>query len=97
MSLPLFFPSSIRTLTTHGITFLLDVPGVANGEAVFGQMMHLAGIFADNLGGIMVDDNRIPLSDSGIRKIKQQLIAIQSTMLSRNIPAGGEIALRLFA
>ena len=90
-----FLPGSVRTLTTRGITFLLDIPGVANGEAVFGQMMHLAGIFTDNLGGIMVDDNRIPLSDSGIRKIKQQLIAIQSTMLSRNIPAGGETALRL--
>ena len=92
-----FLPGSVRTLTTRGITFLLDVPGVANGEAVFGQMMHLAGVFTDNLGGVMVDDNRIPLSDSGIRKIKQQLIAIQSTMLSRNIPAGGETALRLFA
>ena len=91
-----FLPGSVRTLTTRGITFLLDIPGVANGEAVFGQMIHLAGIFTDNLGGIMVDDNRIPLSDSGIRKIKQQLIAIQSTMLSRNIPAGGETALRLF-
>jgi Cell division protein len=91
-----FLPGSVRSLTTRGITFLLDIPGVANGEAVFGQMIHLAGIFTDNLGGIMVDDNRIPLSDSGIRKIKQQLIAIQSTMLSRNIPAGGETALRLF-
>ena len=92
-----FLPDSVRTLTTRGITFLLDIPGVTNGEAVFGQMMHLAGVFTDNLGGVMVDDNRIPLSDSGIRKIRQQLIAIQSTMLSRNIPAGGETALRLFA
>jgi hypothetical protein len=92
-----FLPGSVRTLTTRGITFLLDVPSIAEGEAVFGKMMHLAGVFTDNLGGIMVDDNRIPLSDSGIRKIKQQLIAIQSIMLSRNIPAGGETALRLFA
>jgi FtsZ-interacting cell division protein ZipA len=94
---PPFLSDSIRTLTTHGITFLLDVPRVANGEQVFDQMMHLAGIFSDALGGIMVDDNRVLLSDSGIGKIKQQLIAIQSVMLTRNIPAGGEIALRLFA
>ena len=40
---------------------------------IFGQMVHVAGVFADALGGIMVDDNRIPLSDTGIRKIKQQL------------------------
>ncbi|MDN5753935.1 MAG: cell division protein ZipA C-terminal FtsZ-binding domain-containing protein, partial [Nitrosospira sp.] len=58
-----FLSSNMRTLTTHGITFLLDVPRVANGEKVFGQMVHLAGIFSDTLGGIMVDDNDVPLSD----------------------------------
>jgi FtsZ-interacting cell division protein ZipA len=92
-----FLPSSMRTLITHGITFLLDVPRVANGEIVFGQMMHVAEGFTDALGGVMVDDNRAPLSDSGIRKIRQQLSAIQSVMLARGIPAGGETALRLFA
>jgi hypothetical protein len=92
-----FLPDSMRTITTHGITFLLDVPRVANGENTFDEMMHLAGIFSDTLGGIMVDDNHMPLSDSGIGKIKQQLSAIQSMMLARKIPAGGGIALRLFA
>ena len=94
-SLP-FLPDSIRTLTTHGVTFLLDVPRVANGEKIFDQMAHLAGIFSTTLGGIMVDDNRVPLSDSGLSKIKQQLGGIQDMMKARNIPAGGEIALRLF-
>jgi FtsZ-interacting cell division protein ZipA len=92
-----FLPANIRTLTTHGVTFLLDVPKVANGEAVFGQMVHLASTFADNLGGVLVDDDRIPLSDSGIGKIRQQLSAIQTMMAARNMPAGGETALRLFA
>ncbi|MBA4141621.1 MAG: cell division protein ZipA C-terminal FtsZ-binding domain-containing protein [Nitrosospira sp.] len=92
-----FLANSMRTLTTHGITFLLDVPRIGNGEIVFGQMIHMARTFADALGGIMVDDNRLPLSDNGIRKIRQQLNAIQSAMVSRNIPAGGEVALRLFA
>lgn len=92
-----FLPASIRTLTTHGVTFLLDVPKVANGEAVFVQMVHLANTFAENLGGVLVDDNRVPLSDSGIGKIRQQLSAIQTMMMARNIPAGGETALRLFA
>jgi len=91
-----FLPDSIRTLTTNGITFLLDVPRVTNGKRVFDQMTHLSRIFATTLGGIMVDDNRIPLSDSGIDKIKQKLSGIQALMKSRDIPAGGEIALRLF-
>jgi len=92
-----FLPDTLRTLTTHGITFLLDVPKVARGEMVFDQMVRLAGNFADTLGGVMVDDNRIPLNAVGIQKIRQQLIAIESLMSAHNIPAGGEIALRLFA
>ena len=92
-----FLSDSMRTITTHGITFLLDVPRVADGENTFDEMMHLAGIFSDTLGGIMVDDNHMPLSDSGISKIRQQLSAIQFMMLARKIPAGSEIALRLFA
>ena len=91
-----FLPDNIRTLTTNGITLLLDVPRITNGERVFDQMTHLARIFATTLGGIMADDNRIPLADSGIDKIKQKLSGIQAIMKSRDVPAGGEIALKLF-
>jgi FtsZ-interacting cell division protein ZipA len=91
-----FLPDNIRTLTTNGITLLLDVPRTTNGERVFDQMTHLSRIFATTLGGIMVDDNRVPLSDSGIEKIKQKLSGIQSIMKSRDVPAGSEIALRIF-
>jgi FtsZ-interacting cell division protein ZipA len=92
-----FLHSSMRALTTHGITFLLDVSRVANGESIFGQMVHVARAFADVLGGTMVDDNRVPLTENGIRKIKQQLGVIQSVMQARDIPAGGKVAMRLFA
>lgn len=93
---PQFLPENIKSLTTHGITFLLDVPRVAHGERVFDQMTHLAKIFANTLGGIMVDDNRVPLSDSGILKSKQQLVEIQSSMRKSHINAGSTSALRLF-
>ena len=92
-----FLHASMRMLTTHGVTFLLDVSRVENGPIIFGEMVHVAGAFADALGGIMVDDNRVPLTDNGIRKIKQQLSTIQSLMQARNLPAGGKLALRLFA
>ena len=92
-----FLPDIMRTLTTHGVTFLLDVPRVKNGERVFDQMMHLAGIFSTTLGGTLVDDNRVSLSESGIGKIRQHLGGIQAKMKAHNIPAGSEIALRLFA
>lgn len=92
----LFLPDNMKTLSTHGITFLLDVPRVANGEKVFDQMTHLAKIFSNTLGGILVDDNRVPLSENGIARSKQQLIDIQNSMQKQNISAGSQSALRLF-
>ena len=86
----------MKSLTTHGVTFLLDVPRVAHGERVFDQMTHLAKIFSNTLGGILVDDNRVPLSESGIQKSKQQLIEIQAAMKKNHIQAGSPSALRLF-
>ncbi len=91
-----FLPENIKSLTTHGVTFLLDVPRVAHGERVFDQMTHLAKIFSNTLGGIMVDDNRVPLSESGIQKSKQQLLEIQTLMKNNHIIAGSPSALRLF-
>ena len=91
-----FLPDNIKTLTTHGVTFLLDVPRIAKGEKVFDQMTHLAKIFSNTLGGIIVDDNRVPLSDNGLSRSKQQLIDIQTNMRNNKIDAGSQCALRLF-
>lgn len=91
-----FLPANMRTLTTRGITFLLDVPRVANGERVFDQMAHIARLFSSTLNGILVDDNRVPLSDNGIKRSRQQLADIQSAMAAHNIAAGSKMALQLF-
>ncbi len=91
-----FIPEKMKTITTHGVTFLLDVPRVANGERIFDQMTHLAKIFSNTLGGIMVDDNCVPLSENGLAKSKQQLINIQTSMEESHISAGSSSALRLF-
>ena len=91
-----FIPENMKTITTHGITFLLDVPRVAHGERIFDQMTHLARIFSNTLGGIMVDDNRVPLSENGLTRSKQQLVNIQERMKKNNIIPGSYNALRLF-
>tara|TARA_B100000686_G_scaffold306219_1_gene345446 strand:+ start:657 stop:1919 length:1263 start_codon:yes stop_codon:yes gene_type:complete len=91
-----FLPANMRKMTTSGVTFLFDVPRIKNGDRVFDQMTNLAGTFAATLGGIMVDDNKVPLSDSGIDRIKHKLVEIYSAMELKNIPAGGKKALRLF-
>lgn len=93
-----FSPESVRTLSTHGLTFLLDVPRVTNGERVFGQMVELAKRFADTLQGALVDDNRQPLSDSQLEHIRREFVGKpQATMLSFGLPAGSPQAQRLFS
>lgn len=92
----LFLPANMRTLTTRGVTFLLDVPRVANGTKVFDQMVHIARLFSSTLNGILVDDNRVPLSENGVKRSRQQLADIQATMTARSIPPGSETALKLF-
>jgi FtsZ-interacting cell division protein ZipA len=92
-----FTPETIRQMTTHGVTLLLDVPRTPNGARVFDQMLVLARQMTGALGGRLVDDNRRPLTDDGIARIKAQLATIYAKMDAANLSAGGERALRLFS
>ncbi|UCV06611.1 cell division protein ZipA C-terminal FtsZ-binding domain-containing protein [Dechloromonas denitrificans] len=93
-----FTAESVRTLTTHGLTFVLDVPRVDHGERVFMQMTELAKRFADTLQGALVDDNRQPLSDAQLDHIRREFVGKpQATMASFGLPAGSAQALRLFS
>lgn len=92
-----FLPDGIRHLSTHGITFLLDVPRVAQGRQAFDQMITLAKNFSATLGGVLVDDKRLMLNDTGFDKIRRLLQEIKLKMESRQIAPGGERALRLFS
>ena len=92
-----FLIDKIRSLTTPGITFLLDVPRVSDGLRAFDRMVAMSRSFADSLDGILADDNRAPLDDTGFEKIRAQLRAIYGAMEQRGIHAGGPLALRLFS
>lgn len=92
-----FSAESMKTMSTHGITFLLDVPRVAHGERVFNQMVELAKRFADVLRGTLVDDNRRPLSETALEPIRRQVSQYQSMMGAHSLPAGGALTLRLFS
>jgi FtsZ-interacting cell division protein ZipA len=92
-----FLIDRIRNITTPGITFLFDVPRVANGVRVFDKMVAMSRSFSDSLDGMLADDNRALLSDSGLDRIRAQLRAIYAAMEQRGIKAGGPLALRLFS
>lgn len=92
-----FSADNIRHLSTHGITFLFDVPKAAEGTRTFNQMLAVARQMASSLGGQVVDDNRRPLTEAGIDRIKQQLAEIYARMEAQQIKNGSRRALRLFA
>ena len=92
-----FLPESIKGISTHGITLLLDVPRVAHGIEALELMLQIASSLATALGGRLVDDNRTALSEAGTARIKEQLRSIHAGMAKRGVPAGGARALRLFS
>lgn len=92
-----FLPEQIKTLSTTGVTMLLDVPRVADGIDVLEGMLDIAHDLASALGGRLVDDNRVELSEAGVARIGQQLSSIRGTMERHGIPAGSPRALRLFS
>ncbi len=92
-----FSAESMKTLSTHGVTFLLDVPRVANGDRVLTQMFGVARRFAEALNGALVDDNRHPLSEAALEPIRQQVAQFQAAMAAHELSAGGPLAQRLFS
>ena len=92
-----FLPEQIKHLTTSGVTLLLDVPRVADGYAALDTMLRTGAQLAEGLGGQLVDDNRVPLSERSIGAIQQQLQVIHAKMEARGMAPGSERALRLFS
>lgn len=92
-----FSPEAMKSMTTHGLTFLLDVPTVSHGDRVFNQIVDLAKRFADVLKGVLVDDNRRPLSDGALEPIRRQISQYQSSMAGQKLSAGSRLAKRLFS
>lgn len=92
-----FAADRLETMQTSGLTLLLDVPKVADAGAALDEMARVGGLLANELGGFLVDDNRVALQAAGVERIKTQLREIHDAMAARDIPAGGSRAQRLFA
>jgi hypothetical protein len=83
--------------TTQGVTLQFDVPRVPDGLKVFDDMVAFGRKLANEVGGVLVDDNLRPLTDTGIEKIRNQLIHIYERMDARGVPSGSRRSLRLFS
>lgn len=92
-----FSNAELRQLKASGLTLLFDVPKVKDGLSVFDDMADLARRMAQQLNGELVDDNRRPLSASGLETIRAQLAAIYEKMAAAGLQPGSAGAQRLFS
>ncbi|MGO9444540.1 MAG: cell division protein ZipA C-terminal FtsZ-binding domain-containing protein [Thiobacillaceae bacterium] len=92
-----FTPDNMDSFSSRGVTLLFDVPRVPDGLKIFDSMIGLGRKLAHEIGGLLVDDNLRPLTDTGIERIRQQLAQIYGRMETKGIPPGSDLALRLFS
>jgi len=92
-----FSAEVVEGQTSQGVTLQFDVPRVPDGLKVFDGMVAFGRKLANEVGGILVDDNLRPLTDTGIDKIRTQLMHIYERMEARGVPSGSRRALRLFS
>lgn len=92
-----FAAETMKSMSTHGLVFILDVPCVSHGDRVFAQMLDLARRMADTLHGVLVDDNRRPLSEAMLDPFRRQIGQYQSQLAAKGLPAGSPLTLRLFS
>ncbi len=79
------------------ITFLLEVPVVAQHLRPFELMLNEAADVAQALQGRLVDDNGVHLTENSVYVIRQQLDSLYAQLDKAGIPAGSGTALRLFS
>lgn len=91
-----FTVESLRVLSTPGIVLLLDVPRVAEPVKVFDQLRLVVKRMTQTLEGVLVDDNRRPLTDAGLAEIRTQVQATAGALRTSGIEPGSQRALRLF-
>ncbi len=92
-----FAAERMKEIATKGVTLLFDVARAPGALAGFDAFAAFARDLAESLSAGIVDDNRQPLDDAALAKIRAQLQALYASMEEQGISAGGPLALRLFA
>jgi FtsZ-interacting cell division protein ZipA len=92
-----FDAESLRSMSTKGVSVVLDVPRAPGSVSTFRLYLDFAHQLEQALGGMLVDDNKKPVGQAALDRIGRQLERIYGAMDARGIPAGSPSAQRLFA
>lgn len=91
------FADGLGTLSLNGVTLSIDVPRVSDGALAYDRLLEVARKLMASFDGMLVDDQRSPLSDEMLAAIRGKIGEFQEKMATRQIPAGGRRALRLYS
>ncbi|MFA7270660.1 MAG: cell division protein ZipA C-terminal FtsZ-binding domain-containing protein [Sterolibacterium sp.] len=92
-----FSDRGLSALSLPGVTLSIDVPRVADGRQAFDLLLEVAGKLVTVFAGMLVDDQRAPLSDEILATIRSKIGEFQQKMSAHDIPAGGQRAMRLYS
>jgi len=92
-----FHAETMKTLSTRGVTLLLNVPRAPGLPTTFRNYIKFARQLAEGLDGTLVDDNEQPIGPRAIEQVGTQLSALHEEMAQLGVPAGSAAARRLFA
>lgn len=91
-----FDPLRLDVLQTQGLTLFMAVPCIPDPASVFTEMTDTARLLARRLGGKLLDQDRKPLTETGLAAIKAQIQDISERMTAHGIAPGTLNATRLF-
>jgi cell division protein ZipA len=89
-------PKDDDDMHTSGLTFFMRLVSVSNPVDVYTDMMKTASTLAKRLNGILIDQETAPINESMKIKQTKSIMKISSLMDAKEIPAGSELAKRLF-
>lgn len=88
---------TLEYFSASGLTLLLDAPRVGNPTQVFDLMIKIAHFLGRELQLNLVDDNSVPLTETGLDTIRTQIVGVEAKMRENALVPGSAQALRLFS
>lgn len=85
-----------QTAEIKGLTLFMQIPHVHAPATTFARMAEVAEDLCTHLGGVLLDQEKIPLSSRGLSIIQSQIETMAHDMQNHGIRPGSETALRLF-
>jgi cell division protein ZipA len=89
-------PKDDNTMHTSGLTLFMRLTAVSKPVEVYTDMVKTAKSLASRLNGVLVDQENRPISETMIISQTKSVMKMASQMDAKEIPAGSELAHRLF-